>query len=78
MTGCAAAAFVPPAFFAGISTTRHMVGTNLATALALVVSTALATSLAGQAITAVRHRQSSGPGDATAAAPSAPAPARVR
>jgi hypothetical protein len=78
MTGCAVAAFVPPAFFAGISTTRHMVGTNLATALALVVSAALAVSLAGQAINAVRHRQSGGPGGVTAAAPPAPAPAQVR
>jgi hypothetical protein len=38
MTGCAISAFIPPAYFAGISTTRHMVGMNLATALALVVS----------------------------------------
>lgn len=48
MTGCAVAAFIPPAFFAGISTTRHMVGANLATALALTVSTALAISLIWQ------------------------------
>jgi hypothetical protein len=45
MTGCAAVAFVPPAYFAGISTTRHMVGSNLATALALTVSLALAISM---------------------------------
>jgi hypothetical protein len=45
MTGCAAAAFIPPAFFAGISTTRHMVGMNLATALAFVASVALAVSI---------------------------------
>jgi hypothetical protein len=45
MTGCAVAAFIPPAFFAGISTTRHMVGSNLATALGLMVSVALAISL---------------------------------
>jgi hypothetical protein len=45
MTGCAIVAFIPPAYFAGISTTRHMVGTNLATALALLISLALAVSL---------------------------------
>jgi hypothetical protein len=45
MTGCAVAAFIPPAYFAGISTTRHMVGTNLATALALVVAIGLAASM---------------------------------
>jgi hypothetical protein len=47
MTGCAVVAFIPPAYFAGISTTRHMVGMNLATALAFVVSVALAVSMAG-------------------------------
>jgi len=45
MTGCAIVAFIPPAYFAGVSTTRHMVGTNLATALALLISLALAVSL---------------------------------
>jgi len=45
MTACAVAAFIPPAYFAGISTTRHMVGMNLATALAFVVSVALAVSV---------------------------------
>jgi hypothetical protein len=45
MAGCAVVAFIPPAYFAGISTTRHMVGTNLATALALLVSLALAVSM---------------------------------
>jgi hypothetical protein len=54
MTGCAIAAFIPPAYFAGISTTRHMVGMNLATALALVVSVALAASLAGQRMADLR------------------------
>src|SRR5450759_3744269 len=34
MTGCAIAAFIPPAYFDGISTTRHMVGMNIATAIA--------------------------------------------
>ena len=50
MTGCAAAAFIPPAYFAGISTTRHMVGMNLATALALTIAAALAASIAHQLI----------------------------
>jgi hypothetical protein len=45
MIGCAMAAFIPPAYFAGISTTRHMVGMNLATALAFVASVALAVSV---------------------------------
>jgi hypothetical protein len=30
LTGCAVAAFIPPAFFEAISTARHMVGMNLA------------------------------------------------
>jgi hypothetical protein len=49
MTGCAVVAFIPPAFFDGISTARHMVGMNLATALAFVFSIALAASMIHQA-----------------------------
>ena len=49
MTGCAVTGFVPPAFFAGISTTRHMVGMNLATALAFTIAVGLATSMIRQA-----------------------------
>jgi len=45
LTGCAVAAFIPPAYFAGISTTRHMVGMNLATALGGTLTVALALSL---------------------------------
>jgi hypothetical protein len=71
MTSCAVLAFVPPAFFAGISTTRHMVGANLATVLALVASIALAVSLAGQAITRARRR----PGVGTEPAAMEPGPA---
>jgi hypothetical protein len=59
MTGCAAAAFIPPAYFAGISTTRHMVGMNLATALAFLVSAALAASLVNRGVS--RRRGHSGP-----------------
>jgi hypothetical protein len=55
MTGCAIAAFIPPAYFAGISTTRHMVGMNLATALAFAVSVALAVSMATQVVARARH-----------------------
>lgn len=58
MTACAMVAFIPPAYFAGISTTRHMVGTNLATLLALTVAVALALSMIGQAL----GRSRSGPG----------------
>jgi hypothetical protein len=56
MTGCAVVAFIPPAYFAGISTTRHMVGTNLATALALTMSAALAVSLIYGAAAGSRRR----------------------
>ena len=38
MIGCAMVAFIPPAYYAGIFTTRHMAGMNLATSLALVVA----------------------------------------
>jgi hypothetical protein len=50
MIGCAAVAFIPPAYFAGISTARHMVGTNLATALAVTVGVSLAVSMIYQAV----------------------------
>ena len=50
MTGCATAAFIPPAYFAGISTTRHMASTNLATALAFTITIALAISMTWQAL----------------------------
>jgi hypothetical protein len=56
MTACAVVAFVPPAYFAGISTTRHMVGTNLATALALTMTVALAVSMIYGAVTGTRRR----------------------
>jgi hypothetical protein len=38
-------------YFAGISTTRHMVGANLATLLALTLSVALAVSMGYRAVT---------------------------
>ncbi len=56
MIGCAMLAFIPPAYYAGISTTRHMVGMNIATWLALVVTAALAVSLIELAVTRDPHR----------------------
>ena len=55
MIGCAVLAFIPPAYYAGISTTRHMVGMNIATSLAFVVTVALAVSLIHQAVTRDRR-----------------------
>jgi hypothetical protein len=51
MTGCAIAAFIPVAYFAGLSMTRHLVGMNMATALAFPVSIALAISMMHQTLT---------------------------
>ena len=64
MIGCAMVAFIPPAYFAGISTTRHMVGTNLATSLAFVVAAGLAVSLMRQLLTRPARRAvvAAGPG----------------
>lgn len=56
MIGCAMVAFIPPAYYAGISTTRHMVGMNLATSLAFVLAAGLAVSLIQQALTRARPR----------------------
>jgi hypothetical protein len=60
LTSCAMLAFIPPGFFDGISTTRHMVGENLATDLALTIAVALAGSMIGQAV-AGRRRPGAGP-----------------
>ncbi len=70
MTGCAVFAFIPPAYFDGISTTRHMVGMNLATALAFVISIALAASMIHHALARAPQRPE------TAAAPTMPELAR--
>ena len=56
MTGCAIAAFIPVAYFDGISTTRHMAGMNMATALAVPISIALVISMVYQALTRTRQR----------------------
>jgi hypothetical protein len=61
MTGCALAAFIPPAFSEGIAMTRHMVGSNLASALAILVGVALAFSLARQALRGAWRWQGSPP-----------------
>jgi hypothetical protein len=65
MVGCAMLAFIPPAYYAGISTTRHMVGMNIATSLAFVVTAVLAVSLIQQALT--RGRRTATPDAGTAA-----------
>ncbi len=70
LTGCAVAAFIPPAYFAGISITRHMVGMNLATALAFTVSIALASSMIYRGLSRLRQRGPAGlPHQAPASAP---------
>jgi hypothetical protein len=61
MTGCAIAAFIPPAFFDGISTTRHLVGSNLATALAVAIGSALAVSMLWQARRPLARARPPGP-----------------
>jgi hypothetical protein len=67
MTGCAIAAFIPAAYFDGISTTRHMIGMNLSTALAVPVSVALAVSMLGRAVTRFRQHAEPDAGLAPAA-----------
>lgn len=66
LTGVAVAAFIPPGFFEGISTTRHMVGMNLATWLCIPITIGLAGSMLIQLAT--RGRQA----PHEAAAPSQP------
>jgi hypothetical protein len=50
MTGCGVTAFVPAAYFDSSATTRHMLGANLATALAFSISAALAISMLGRTL----------------------------
>jgi len=66
MTGCAIAAFIPVAYFAGLSTTRHMVGMNMASALAFPVSIALAISMMHQVLTRSRQRSQTFAGEGVA------------
>jgi hypothetical protein len=65
---CAIVAFIPPGFFEGISTTRHMVGMNLATMLAIPVAAALAASMCHGALARLRRRPSAAPAPAAALA----------
>ena len=67
MTGCAIAAFIPPGYFEGTAVPRHMLGMNLATALAVPVSVALAIAMIGDGVARLRRH----PG------PSAPAEAKA-
>jgi hypothetical protein len=60
MTGCAILAFVPPAYFDGISTARHMVGMSLATALALAMTVTLGVSMIYAAEARRRQRAAAG------------------
>jgi hypothetical protein len=55
LTGCAIAAFIPAAFFAGVETTRHMLGMNMATALAFAVSVTLLGSLLRHGLAQTGH-----------------------
>jgi hypothetical protein len=66
LTGCAVMGFIPPAYFDGIESARHMAVMNLCLALAFAITVALAASMTYQG---VRRR----PGRITAkAAPSSP------
>ena len=83
LTGCAVAAFVPAAFFAGV--VRHMTGANLATALAFVFSAVLLCSLVRHGIASAEpesepepeheHEHKPVPGVRVPAQPTAPAAA---
>jgi hypothetical protein len=66
LTGCAVMGFIPPAYFDGIESARHMAVMNLCLALAFAISVALAGSM-------IYHRARRGPRRITAsAAPSSP------
>lgn len=54
MTGCAVFAFIPPAYFDGISTARHMTVMNLALFLAFAISAALGISMIWQGVVPAR------------------------
>jgi hypothetical protein len=67
LTGCAVLAFIPPAFFEGISTTRHMVGMNLATWLTIPLGVGLAVSVLAQVVTGRRGGTTEAPTEETVA-----------
>lgn len=60
MTGCTIVAFIPPAYFDGISTARHMTVMNFALALPFVMSTALAVSMIYHAAARARRDHDQG------------------
>jgi hypothetical protein len=60
MTGCAVLGFIPPAYFDGIETARHMAVMNLALALAFAMSAALAVSMIGNAVVRLPRRTATG------------------
>ena len=64
LTGCAVVAFIPPGFFEGISTTRHMLGMNLATWLSIPLSVGLAVSMMAQLVTRRRPAPQASPASA--------------
>jgi hypothetical protein len=74
MSGCAVVAFIPPAYFDGISTARHMAVMNLALALAFAMSIALAVSLLWHAVARARRGSRPGPRRPRAVAPLAAEP----
>jgi hypothetical protein len=57
MTGCAAVAFTPAAYFDGAETTKHMAGMNLATALTVPVCLAVLASLLNDSIGEPQRKQ---------------------
>jgi hypothetical protein len=72
MIGCAMVAFIPPAYYTGISTTRHMVRMNLATALAFVLAAGLTASMIQHALAGpppVSQAAGTSPADGAAVSP---------
>jgi hypothetical protein len=57
LTGCAAVAFIPAAYFDGAETVKHMAGMNLATALTIPVCLAVFASLLNEPIGAPERTQ---------------------
>jgi hypothetical protein len=73
MTGCAIIGFIPPAYFDGISTARHMAVMNLALALAFAMSVALIVSMIYHGVARALRGSRPGPRPRTVAPP-APGP----
>jgi hypothetical protein len=68
LTGCAVTAFIPAAYLDGLGITRHMLGSNLATALAFGLSAVLLASMVRHGIAAA------GAGDHASGVAAVPAP----